>query len=359
MSAEAARARVKVLVVDDSAVARDMLVRIFATDPDIEVIGTAANGAEAVEAVARLKPDLVTMDIHMPAMDGLEATECIMAYHPTPIMVVSSSVYGEGLGSAFDALALGALEVVAKPEMGDRARFEAVRKQMVRTAKILARIKVVTHVKGRRRLQRQAAERGEAGSEVALARRGPVSMVAIGSSTGGPAALLAILGRLPRAFPVPVVVTQHIAEGFVPGLVSWLDDACEVSVVAARDGMPLKPGVVYFADTGTNMEVSGASVRFSRPEPGQLYVPSADTLFRSVARACGAAAAGVLLTGMGADGADGLRAMRDAGAVTIAQDEATSRVFGMPRAAIEAGAAEVVLPLDRIADALLTLCPVT
>lgn len=355
MTAEAPRTRIRLLVVDDSVVARDMLVRIFGSDPDIEVVGTAANGREAVEAVARLAPDLVTMDIHMPAMDGLQAIEHIMAYAPTPIMVVSSSVYGEGLGSAFDALALGALEVVAKPEMTDRARFEAARKQMVKTAKILARIKVVTHLAGKRRRWLEPAG-GAPGASVLRERRGGVSIVAVGSSTGGPAALLGILGRLPRAFPVPVVVTQHIAEGFVPGLVGWLDDACELRVVAAEDGMPLEPGVAYFADTGTNMEVAQGSVRFCRPQADQLYVPSADTLFRSVAREYGAAAVGVLLTGMGADGAEGLKAMREAGAVTIAQDEATSRVFGMPRAAIEAGAAEVVLPLDDIAGALLQVC---
>jgi len=355
MAAPRGSKAIRVLVVDDSVVARDMLAHLLASDPEIEIAGTAANGQEAVESVARLHPDLVTMDIHMPAMDGLEATERIMAYTPTPIMVVSSSVYGEGMGSAFDALSLGALEVVRKPELVDRKGFESARKELVRSAKILSRVKVVTHLGGRRASPRRRRDRSSGAVALRPARRGPVSLVAIGSSTGGPAALLSILGRLPGHFPAPLVVTQHIADGFVPGLVNWLDEGCTISVVAATDGMPIEPGAAYFAATGINMEVDGDVVRFTPPRPEQLYVPSADTLFASVAGSRGANTAGVLLTGMGADGATGLAAMRDAGAATIAQDEATSRIFGMPKAAIDAGAADVILAVDEIADELVRL----
>lgn len=359
MTAAKGGRKIRVLVVDDSAVARDMLAHMLSSDPEIEIAGTAANGHEAVESVARLHPDLVTMDIHMPTMDGLEATEQIMAYTPTPIMVVSSSVYAEGMGSAFDALTLGALEVVRKPELADRAGFESARKELVRSAKILSRVKVVTHLRGRRGTARQRQDRSPGARPTAPARRGPITLVAIGSSTGGPAALLSILGRLPAGFPAPVLVTQHIADGFVPGLVGWLDEGCALDVIAAGDGTEIRPGAAYFAATGVNMELDGEVVRFTPPQTGQLYIPSADTLFSSVARARGAGAAGVLLTGMGADGAAGLAAMREAGAVTIAQDEETSRVFGMPKAAIEAGAADTVLAVGEIADELVRLATVS
>jgi len=351
--------KIRVLVVDDSVVARDMLAYLLASDPEIEIAGTAANGHEAVESVARLRPDLVTMDIHMPAMDGLEATEQIMAYTPTPIMVVSSSVYGEGMGSAFDALSLGALEVVRKPELADRAGFESSRKELVRSAKILSRVKVVTHLRGRRAAARHRHDPPRGTRATGQARRDPVSLVAIGSSTGGPAALLSVLGRLPAGFPAPVLVTQHIADGFVSGLVSWLAEGCAIDVVAAEHGMLVRSGTAYFAPTGSNMEVEADVVRFTPPRPGQLYIPSADTLLTSVARSRGANAAGVLLTGMGADGAAGLAVMREAGAATIAQDEATSRVFGMPKAAIDAGAADTILAVDDIADELVRLAAST
>jgi len=347
--------KIRVLVVDDSAVARDMLAHMLASDPEIEIAGTAANGHEAVESVTRLHPDLVTMDIHMPTMDGLQATEQIMAYTPTPILVVSSSVYAEGMGSAFEALSLGALEVVRKPELADRAGFESARRELVRSAKILSHVKVVTHLRGRRGPSRRRQGRASGADAAAPACRGPVSLVAIGSSTGGPAALLSILGGLPTDFPAPVLVTQHIADGFVPGLVSWLNDGCAIDVMAAADGTGIRPGAAYFAATGSNMEVDGDVLFFTPPGPGQLYIPSADTLFASVARTRGADAAGVLLTGMGVDGASGLAAMRAAGAVTIAQDEATSRVFGMPKAAIDAGAADTVLAVDEIAAELVRL----
>jgi len=359
MNATKGSKKIRVLVVDDSVVARDVLAHLLASDPEIEIAGTAANGHEAVESVARLHPDLVTMDIHMPAMDGLEATEQIMAYTPTPIMVVSSSVYGEGMGSAFDALSLGALEVVRKPELADRAGFESARKELVRSAKILSRVKVVTHLRGRRTAARRRPDHPRRNRAVDPARRGHISLVAIGSSTGGPAALLSILGGLPAGFPAPVLVTQHIADGFVPGLVSWLAEGCAIDVVPAESGMPVRSGTAYFAATGSNMEVEGDVVRFTPRQPGQLYVPSADTLFASVARSRGANAAGVLLTGMGADGATGLAVMREAGAVTIAQDEATSQVFGMPKAAIDAGAADTILAVDDIADELVRLAAST
>lgn len=343
--------RIRVLIVDDSLVAREMLTQILSSDPGIEVIGEAENGLEAIDKVAKLRPDLVTMDIHMPRCDGLKATEQIMAYTPTPILVVSSSVHGKGMGRAFDALEMGALEVLKKPEPRDWAHLEKIGLEVIRKVKVLARVKVITHIRGRRtRLQAPGS------IEVAPAvAKGSVSLVAVGSSTGGPSALLSILGRLPKEFPVPIVIAQHIAEGFIPGLVSWLNAGCKIDVREARDGHNVEAGAAFIAPTGANLSMDGLTMRFTDSLSGQLYVPSADTLFESVARSIGRNSLGVILTGMGADGAKGLKLLHDGGAATIAQDESTSTVWGMPKAAVELGAAAVVLPVHDIAGKIIEL----
>lgn len=337
---------IRVVIADDSLVAREMLVQILASDPDIEVVGQAKNGEEAVDLVANLRPDLVTMDIHMPRMDGLRATEKIMAYTPTPILVVSSSVHGEGMGSAFDALKLGALEVIKKPEPKEWADLERIGRDVLRKVKVLSNVRVITHIHGRRSHAATTRPHDVAsGSE----RR----IIAIGSSTGGPSALLSVLSKLPADLPVPVLVAQHIADGFIPGLVSWLDGGAQIKVVAATDGERPQPGTVYFAPTGSNMIIEGGTIRFEPGGPGQLYIPSADTLFESVARSFGERSIGVILTGMGADGAVGMKAMHDKGAATIAQNEETCTVYGMPKAAVELGAANKVLAIEDIAEAVL------
>ncbi len=353
MPRDASSGPIRVLIVDDSLVAREMLAQILRSDADIEVVGEAVDGEEAVRKAADLTPDLITMDIHMPKMDGLAAIERIMAYTPTPILVVSSSVYGEGMGRAFDALGCGALEVIKKPEPRDWADLDRIGRDVIRRVKVLSRIQVITHIKGKRDVRAASMPSGVPGEGVATGRKRRI--IAIGSSTGGPSALLSVLGRLGPDLPVPVVVAQHISDGFVPGLVSWLDAGCKLKVVAAADGEELVAGKAYFAPTGGNMVVDGAAVRFEQSTAGQLYLPSADTLFESVARSYGAAAVGVLLTGMGADGAIGLKRMHEAGAATIAQDEATSTVFGMPKAAAELGAVDVVLPVHEIGGQIARL----
>jgi two-component system chemotaxis response regulator CheB len=342
---------IRVVIVDDSLVAREMLSQILSSDPEIEVVGTASDGQAGVEMVARLRPDLVTMDIHMPRMDGLDAVENIMAYTPTPVLVVSSSVHGEGLGGAFEALAAGALEVMKKPEPKDWEDLERIGREIIRKVKLLSRVKVITHIRGRRRA-------GSDGVAAALpwqplASTAAISLVAVGSSTGGPSALMMLLSALPRDFPVPVLIAQHIADGFIPGLVEWLDGGCTIKVRQAGDGQPIEAGTAYLAPTGSNLEFDGHRTHFSTPQPGQLYIPSADTLFGSVATSLRGQAVGVILTGMGADGAHGLKAMHDVGARTIGQDEATSTVYGMPRAAAELGAVDLVLPIDKIGAAVV------
>lgn len=335
--------KIRVLIVDDSVVAREMLTQILGSDERIEVVGQAVNGAEAVEMVARLRPDLVTMDIHMPVMDGLGATEKIMAYTPTPILVVSSSVHGEGVGKAFDALSLGALDVIKKPEPRDWADLERIARDVIRKVRILSNVAVITHIRGKERTAPSVLESVHV-------KDGKRSIVAVGASTGGPTALLTVLAALPEDFPVPIVVAQHIAEGFVDGLVRWLDSSCRLRVVTAIDGVRMEPGAAYFAPTGSNAVVDGACVRLVPVGSNQFYTPNVDVLFDSVARAHGAGAVGVLLTGMGADGAEGLRKMRAAGAATIAQDEGSCTVFGMPKAAIALDAAEHVVELGSVAE---------
>lgn len=343
--------RIRVVVIDDSLVAREMLCQILASDEGIEIVGTAKDGEAGVDMVAALKPDLVTMDIHMPHMNGIEATERIMAFHPTPILVVSSSVHGEGIGQAFDALSAGALEVVKKPEPADWAELERIGRDIIRRVKLLANVKVITHLRGRR------PGTGIGGTVLAPLSAEVSRIVAIGSSTGGPSALAAVLGALPGDLPVPVVIAQHIADGFVPGLVSWLDGMTRIRVKVAEHGERCVPGLAYMSPTGGNLEVvRGGELRFVPPSADQLYIPSADTLLASVAHTYGARAIGVILTGMGADGAAGLKAIAQAGGTTIAQDEKTSVVYGMPKAAVEAGAAREVLPLERIGDRIAALC---
>jgi two-component system chemotaxis response regulator CheB len=337
---------VRVLIADDSLVAREMLATILSSDPEIEVVGQAQDGEEAVAMVQRLRPDLVTMDIHMPKLDGLRATEKIMAFTPTPILVVSSSVRGEGVGSAFDALALGALEVIKKPEPRDWADLERIGREVIRKAKVLANVRVITHIRGRR-------EHREAHAPRAVPTSGGRSIVAMGSSTGGPSALLAVLGRMPADLKVPIVIAQHIADGFVPGLVGWLNAGCAINVVLAEEDVEPQPGTAYLATTGANMVVDSGMIKYREPTKGQLYIPSADTLFESVARCYGKRSVAVLLTGMGADGALGMKHLHELGAATIAQDEATCTVFGMPKAAIDLGGVERVLPVNDIAAAVV------
>ena len=337
---------VRVVIADDSLVAREMISQILSSDPAIEVVGQAKDGLEAVDMVARLRPDLVTMDIHMPKLGGLQAIERIMAYTPTPILVVSSSVHAVGVGGAFDALALGALEVIKKPEPSDWADLQRIGRDFIRKVKVLASVRVITHIRGRRE-QRE--------TEVArtLGRSMHRGIVAIGSSTGGPSALLSVLGRLPADLKVPVLVAQHIADGFVPGLATWLNAGCKITVALAEEGVRPRPGVAYLANTGSNMVVESGALAFQPPARGQLYVPSADTLFDSVAVAYRERSVGVLLTGMGADGAHGLLRLHEYGAATIVQDEDTCTVFGMPKAAIDLGAADAILPVNDIGAAIV------
>jgi two-component system, chemotaxis family, protein-glutamate methylesterase/glutaminase len=336
--------KVRVLVVDDSDTQRQVLIHMLEQDPDLEVVGWAANGAEAVRAVERLRPDVITMDQRMPVMCGLDAARSIMRHTPTPIVMVSGASGAEARDLADAALAVGVLSIQDKQMLSGPATGA----ELVRLIKSMASVRVV-----RRRWEPRAVgvvasvEQPPAGARIAP------EIVAIGASTGGPQALGDIITRLPANFPLPILVVQHTTSGYSHSLVDWLRAGTRLSVKMAEDGEPLDGGGVYLAPTARHLLVQGRHLVLLDTPPVALHRPSATVLFRSVAQAYGARAMGIVLTGMGEDGASGLAEMKRAGAVTVAQDEASCVVFGMPAEAIRLGAADHVLPPSRIVALLL------
>jgi two-component system chemotaxis response regulator CheB len=335
------------VIAEDSPTVRQLLIEVLRSDPAITVIGEATNGLEAVELAARLKPDLIAMDIHMPQMDGLEATREIMTRTPTPIVLVTSSASRADNWLSFDALRAGALAVVSKPDNPESARFTGRSEQLLRTLKAMADVKVV-----RRWAERPAAVRGQ---WTPPATRITPRIVAMAASTGGPAALHRILSALPANFGVPVLIVQHIATGFVDALADWLGGASRLKVRVAHNGEALTPGTVYIAPDDHHLGVSAGLTALSDAPPIGGHRPSATHLFDSVAKSFGAASIALILTGMGKDGVAGLGAVREAGGQVIAQDEKSSVVFGMPGEAAAAGVTSEVLSLDDIATRLMTL----
>lgn len=356
---EPRRHRVAVVVVDDSAVQRRFLRTAAEAEGDVTVVGEARNGREAVAMVQRLRPAVVLMDLDLPVLSGLAAIEQIMASSPTPILVCSGQVEGDAGRSALDALAAGAVDVLAKPGLADAGGLDGYADLLRKRLRVAARVRVITHPRGR--LRGPAAGRPPTPvPEPVPAPPGRVAarrlvLVAIGASTGGPQALATVLSALPADLEQAVLVVQHMAEGFVPGLASWLDGLVPLPVAVGAAGRRLAPGTVTIAPSGGNLIVPDDRLRVlvEPPRPGQFHVPGIDATFTSIATALGPAACGVLLTGMGRDGAAGLRLMRERGAVTLGQDEATSAVYGMPAAAAALDAVELQLPLARIAPVLL------
>jgi two-component system chemotaxis response regulator CheB len=449
---------IRVLIVEDSPLAAGVLTSILEGDPEIKVIGVARNGLEALELAPRLAPDLITMDVWMPGMDGFATVEQIMAYHPTPILVITTSLANSDVNISLTMLAAGALDVIEKPSRLDEATWERSKRELIRKIKLLARVRVVTHLKGRRGRpptppawpigtsndpappatpaapgsrpapepvgegvtrftisappppgpalrtagtppatlrppatppheapapagpsrradDRPAINRRRVGSSpLATIRRGSTGTLAglpphppgrpgvnrfailtIASSTGGPQALLALLRHLPADFPLPTVIVQHIAAGFTQGLAEWLGREARRPVQLAVEGVRPGPGQVLLAPDGYHL-VAAPDGRFHLDDGPPLDIrPAADILMHSIAAVYGDHAIGVILTGMGRDGAHGLKEMRWGGAYTIAQDEQTSLIFGMPRAAITLGVVDEVLALDAIAPRLADL----
>jgi two-component system chemotaxis response regulator CheB len=333
---------IRTLIVDDSAVVRKLLRKILESDPEIEVVGEAGDGAVALERVAELKPDIVTMDIQMPGMDGFEATRQLMANAPLPIVIVSSSYRPSDVDMTFRALNTGALTALEKPPGFADPRHEKLARELVRTVKLMSEILVVRRVSPPSRpVDRPVAK---------AVPQAKVRIIAMGASTGGPPALRQILSVLSPDLAAPVVVVQHIAAGFTRGLVDWLNNTSKMRVYVATHREYALPGRCYIApeDFHLNIEKNGHLVLDSSP-PERSLRPAVAPLFRSVVRCYGAEAIGVLLTGMGRDGAAELKLMKDQGAMTICQDRESSVVYGMPGEAARIGAATHVLPLSQIA----------
>jgi two-component system, chemotaxis family, protein-glutamate methylesterase/glutaminase len=356
--------KIRVYLVDDSLVARLALERLL-VDEDIEVVGTAASGSKALREIPRLRPDVVLMDILMPEMDGLECTRRLMATHATPILIVSDLV-GVRSNLHFEALKAGALELCSKPTR-EELDSGAARARFGRLVRLLAQVPVIT----RRSVDIRAPAPTPAPAPAPTPAPAPApapppspappiqpnrspsrppTAVFVGASTGGPPALREILTDLPHAGRrgAPIVIVQHMTRGFVWGLATWLAQATGCEVALARHGMRLDPGQIVLAPDDQHIELDGERLLLV-DEPASGYRPSIDVLFHSVARQRDAECmCGVLLTGMGKDGARGLEALHRSGGWTIAQDEASSIVWGMPRAAVELGAADEVLALPEI-----------
>jgi two-component system chemotaxis response regulator CheB len=349
--------RLRVLVVDDSPVARSVLRSILESDPDIEVIGTARNGWEGVQMATELVPDVITMDVRMPEMDGCEATQQIMAYHPRPILIVTASLGKQDVDFSFRMLEAGALDIFEKPGGDDPAALRGRAQALIERVHLLSRVRVITHLRGRRRISTPAAPiRHIEVTPSAVPAESPDRLVVIGASTGGPRAIQRILCQIPRSFPAPILVVQHIAAGFIQGLADWLDGETQLRVAIAREGEGLAAGRVYVAPEGRHLVPELQTIHLVAT-PRTTPIPSVDVTMQAAAHRWGAQAIGVLLTGMGSDGARGLLAIRQAGGVTIAQDQATSTIFGMPNVAIQMGAAQKILPLDKIAAAIQEVVP--
>lgn len=339
---------VRVLLADDSATVREYLAYLLGEDPALAVVGTARDGLEAVEQAERLKPDVIVMDVHMPRMNGYEATRRIMERVPTPIVMVSASSSQEEVAMTFEALKAGALTVVDKPAGPDHPRHAESVRRLVETVKLMSEVKVV------RRWPRR--ERPAAPSAPSVKPDRKVRLIAIGASTGGPQVVAEILRELPRQLGAPILVVQHIAPGFTVGLAEWLGQGTRLAVKLAEPGESVRPGTVYFAPEGSQMGVTKEGrIRLTKEQAEDGFCPSATYLFQSVAEAYGRSAIGILLTGMGRDGAEGLKKLREAGGVTIAQDKESSVIFGMPAEAVRLGAAEYVLSPTQVSEMIRSL----
>jgi two-component system chemotaxis response regulator CheB len=335
--------KTRVLVVEDSPVVRELLCHILSRDPRLEVAAAVASGEEALRVLHQLGPEVISLDIRLPGMNGFEATRRIMSERPTPIVVVSASVESEDLRITMNALQAGALAVVEKPVGETRPEYESLARHLCTQLVLMSQVHVIR-------------QRPLPSSRPRPTRpNGPLRLVAIACSTGGPAAVVELLNGLGRHFPAPLVLVQHLTPAFLPGFAAWLATVTPFRVEVVSGAVTLTRGVLYLAAADRHLYASAGRAWVDGGEPVCFERPSATVLFRSVARHFGAQASGVVLTGMGEDGADGLLELRRAGGYTIAEDESTAVVFGMPGAAVERGAACEILPLPAIAPRLLEL----
>lgn len=338
---------IKVLIVDDSQTETQILKNIIESERNMQVIAYARNGKEAVKLNAQLKPDLITMDIQMPIMNGIQAIQEIMSQNPVPIVVISSKLDAE-MKIAFEALEKGALYVLDKP-VNILSNFEQTRKYLVSTLLSMAEIKVIKHRMLRKNLTAKANIKTTCLYE----------MIAVGASVGGPQALKLILSGIPKDFPIPIVVVQHMTPGFMNGFVKWLNNNVPLNVTEATHNQPLEKGSIYFAPDNHHIEIERENgkliAKLITSPPVSGFCPSITVLLQSVAKSCGKNAIGVLLTGMGSDGANGMLALKQAGGHTLIQDPNSAVVFGMARVAQSLGAVDKVIDVNCMADYLINL----
>ena len=340
---------VKILIVDDSIVVQEYLTYLFSSDPDITVVGVASSGSEAIKLVKLKKPDVITMDIHMPVMDGYETTRIIMETAPTPIVIVSGSSNPKETANTYRALEAGAIAFVHRPPGLENPKFPIFCKDLIQTVKLMSEVKVVKLFPRNRKVQIHPLRLEKAFENDVRS----IQIIAMGASMGGPIVIQKILSTLPRDLPVPVLIVQHIAPGFVKGFQEWMSLTSGIKLKIAEDGERLQAGIGYIAPDNFQMGVApGKKISLSNTPPENGFKPSINYLFRSVSKAFGQDALGILLTGMGKDGAVELKAMKDNGALTIVQNEESSIVFGMPGEALKIGAADHALSPESIAKIL-------
>lgn len=347
-------APIRVLVVDDSLTVREHMAAVLGADPELEIVGQAADGQAAIDLCRDLRPDVITLDMQMPLLDGLSATEHIMGHVPTPILIVSSSTNRGDLFRTYDALAAGAVDVLEKPRLGESD--DGWNERFVRTVKLVSRIKVITHPRARIAAMRRS--NAPAPPAAPRAPHGPHAsgrIVAIGASTGGPAALVSVLSHLSQVPRVTILIVQHIDRLFAPGFVEWLGNQTGRRIREATDGQALMTpeGGTWMPTTDAHLVARDGRLWLERSAPRHACRPSIDLLFESLAAEAGPRVVACLLTGMGKDGASGLLAIRSAGGSTFAQDEATCVVYGMPREAARLGAAQRILSLPEIGPSIV------
>jgi two-component system chemotaxis response regulator CheB len=341
---------IRVLVVDDSAVVRALIRDALESDPDIRVVAEAVNGVEAIEQAKAVSPDLITMDVTMPVLDGLDATAEIMAKHPTPILVFTASLDRTETEMSFQAVQRGALDVMVKPAIDSKAGFESIQRELVDRVRMLSRIKVISHLRAPQRKTRRLAQ-------ARLPERQRV--VVMGASLGGPNTVLHVLQALPPNFPAPILLVQHIAPGFTDGLAAWLSRESPIPVAVAKQGDTVRPGRVLLAPGDVHMAVRGGIVDITNGEPINNCRPAIDVLFSTAADYYKERVISVVLTGMGNDGAAGSQHVKRCRGTTIAQNQETCVVYGMPRAAVELGVVDHTLPITDIPKHLTRLAAPT
>ncbi|WP_320169377.1 chemotaxis-specific protein-glutamate methyltransferase CheB [Maridesulfovibrio sp.] len=336
---------IKVLIVDDSAVVQELFTEMFGREGDFEVVGCAGNRDEALQKVRELRPDVVTMDVNLPGCDGFSVTRMIMEECPVPIVIVSAFYSSQDAELGFRLLDTGALAFHDKPAYGS-PDFHDSMKEIIMSVRLMSEVRVVRR---KSRFRHSSRESGKVAPARTAFSGNTRKVVCIGASTGGPQAVKQVLMDIPVGFSAPVIIVQHMSCGFTQGMVNWLRENTGHDIMIAKAGDVFKPGVVYFAPEGYHLEISATRTAVLSEDPPMNGIrPSVSSLFASAARNLGRACVGVLLTGMGRDGAAELLEIRKMGGHTIAQDEETSIVFGMPGEAVKIGGAVSVLPLDRI-----------